>query len=143
MNENNDTNDELDNPTGDNAKISGVNEISGANKIPGFNEIPGVEETPDPAGGANDINPNAAFPPFPPPPDTKDVTIIQHKIKQVFVKDMLEGGETPGIDVDTSKAKNYNNDNNNANNITAINDNDEYNDNNIFHPGNPLPSDKR
>ena len=45
-----------------------------------MNENPGVEETPDPTGGSDDIKPDADFPPFSSPQDTKDVTIIKPKI---------------------------------------------------------------
>ena len=89
VNDNSDTNDKLENPNWDNSEIPGVHEI------PGVNKNRGAEETPDPTGGADNINPDTYFPPFPPPPDTEDVTIIQPKIERVTVKYVLEGEKNP------------------------------------------------
>ena len=137
VNDNSDTNDKLENPNWDNSEIPGVHEI------PGVNKNQGAEETPDPTGGAEDLNPDASFPPFPPLPDTKDVKIIQPNTEQVIVEDVLEGEEKPDIDIDTSNAKNdNNNDDNNVKSNTTINDNDEDNDNKTFQPSNSSLSEK-
>ena len=139
------------------------------NEIPGVHEIPGVEETPEPTGVAEGINPDADFPPFPHPPGTEDVTIIQTKIEQVVVKDVIQGNNVSDVDTyskndakignndnDNNNKNNNENDNNNYNdnnndndnnnnnnNNTAIDDNDKDYDNKIFHPSNPSPSENQ
>ena len=95
-----------------------------------------------PQGGVDNINPDAAFPLFPLPPDAKDVTIIQPKIEQVFLEYVLKVDDIPDVyTYRNSDAKNDNNDN--AENITAIDENDEDDENRIFHPSDPLPSEKQ
>ena len=142
MDDNNNNNNEVNNPPGDDAIIPGVNEIPGVHEIPGVNEIPDVEETPDPTRVSDNINLDAAFPTFPLPSDTEDVTIIKPKIEQVSLEYVLEDDKITGIGTySNSNAENDNNDN--VGNNTTIDDNDEVNDNKIFHPSDPLPSEKQ
>ena len=50
-----------------------------------------MEETVDPTGDDKNINSDAYYPPFTPPPDTNNETIIQPKIEQGVVEDVLKG----------------------------------------------------
>ena len=94
-----------------------------------------VAETADHTEEDKDINPGAAFLPLPPPPDADDETIIQPKIKRVVVEDVLEGDEEPDEDAT--------NDNENDNNAITDDGEMEIGDDEIFHPNDPSPSEKR
>ena len=102
-----------------------------------------MEETVDPARGDKDINPDASFLHFPPPPDTKDETIIQPKIEQVVVEDLLEGDEDTDKDINSKNDAHGNeeDEDNNADNNNAIyyDGKIKINDNKVFQPRNPLP----
>ena len=114
-----------------------------------MHELPGVEETETPGvyklpeltveetadHTEEDINQDISLPPIPPPMDAKDETIIQPKFKQVVIKIFLGGVEEPDKDAT--------NDNENFNNAIPDNGEMENYDDKLFHPINPLSSEKR
>ena len=71
------------------------------------------------------------FPSLPPPSDAKDKTIIQPKVGQIVVKDVLDGDKDPNKDATD--------DNENVNDTIPDYGEMENNDDEVFHPSDPSP----